>query len=1181
MQEDVPNTERREADQFADRAAEIVNWSILSDFIVEPSQFDGSGGGELVDAVRAAFDTLLGETEISGANKSLDPGNIDIAGRRADFASHVDSFPATALFDLLEADSWVRSVDPAQSTALSSDPPSTNDETPPDVEDANQENETAPETRLAFCGCAGCVAERLENASAMVDEHSGQQGYVLNGVRWEIDPLVHQVGATVTWSIATANYVADYIQFDGFITGQFINVIRAAFDAWEAVTNIDFIESSDSSNIDIRLGYGDIDGPSGTLGIAYYSYDSDDILTQSFIEFDESENWDMTIGAPQSGFGAYVVALHEIGHAIGISHSNVSGAVMAAFYNSSLSGLTQDDINAAQAIYGEPGAIINPPPSNSAPQDVALSANSVTENAAAGTVVGFLSADDPDSGDTHSYQILSGQSESGSENFTIVGNQLRVAAGANIDFESDSSIQITIRATDNGGLSVDRSFAIQVENQPINDIAITSGGSVSENAVGGTAVATFAAYESGTAEPNAQLTLLSNGGGLFYLAGDTLRVVNGARLDFESDTNHTVRIRATDDGGSVRDEVFTIQVSNIPVTDIALLSGGTVAENAGGGTVVATFAASESGLVEPAAQLSLVDDAGGLFELDGDMLKVADGAAFDFESAPSHTVRILATDGSGGSRQEDFVIDVVNTPISDIAVTSGGSVTEGASAGTTVAVFQAFDDQPELTAQWTLTDDAGGRFVLDGNVLKVAPGAILDFEESTSHSVTIRASDGNGPAYQESFVIVVANSSISDITLVSGGTISENAAAGVAVAQFAALENGDAAEATFSLIEDAGGLFVLEGDTLRVAAGASLDFETATSHTVRLSASDGGQPYEEDFVIQVANMAISGIAFASGGSVDENSVADTIVATFEASENPIEPTATFNLVDDADGRFHLDGNQLKVANGALLDFEAATSHTVEVGATDGTGAVFSQAFIIQVNDVSGEVIWGTTQQDILAGTPEDDVIRALSSDDVIEGSGGPDTIDGDSGNDTVVYDGARADFDQDLLANGNVLVKKPDGSTDTLIEIERIDLADGDYVYDIDSDNLGFGYRIYQAAFGRIPDEGGIRFWIDVLDRLDADGLSQHQKQQFLASTFIGSAEFEARYGSDPTDFEYIEAMYQNVLLRSPDQGGFDYWVARMGDPGVTREDILISFTESAENYGITSPSLDDGVWVV
>ncbi len=1131
---------------------------------------------------------------------------------------------------------------------------------------------------FAICGCSGCVSQRLNDASDAV-EQNGNQEYNLNGVRWEVDPVVHQAGATVTWSMATANYLADYIQFDGFISdAQFISVIRAAFDAWEQVTNIDFVEVSDSSNVDIRLGYGDIDGSSGTLGVAYYSWNGSNELTQSFIEFDSAENWNLNIGGGGPGISAYIVALHEIGHAIGIGHSDNGGAVMAAFLNNSLTGLTQDDIDAAQAIYGSlaagGGGGGGGTPANSDPDGVSLSANSVTENASAGTLIGMLTASDPDAGDTHSFEIIAQSSGAGWSNFEIVGDQLRLATGADIDFESNESFQLTIRVTDQDDAFFDQSVTVQVNNQAITDIALTSGGSVAENAFGGTSVATFAAFESGTPE-TAQLSLINDAGGLFVLDGNVLRVANGATLDYETDTSHVVRIRATDGTGPAHEENFVIQIENVAISDISM-SGGSVGEDAGGGTSVAQFQVFEgvddvaasltliddagglfvldgntlklaagaqldfetetshtvrigatdgngSGLEEdfliqvvnvpvqditlsgnfitenaaagteigqlqafdeqvlPLADFTLVDDAGGLFVLDGDVLKLAPAAQLDFESAPTHTVRVSASDGSGPAHEEEFTVQLINTAISDIALATGGSVLEGAAAGTEVATFQAFDDQLESTAQFSLLDDAGGRFVLDGNTLRVAAGAALDFEDATSHTVRISATDGNGPAREEDFAIEVSNTSISDIALVSGGSIQENAASGTEVASFEAYEFGGVASAQFSLLDDAGGLFVLEQNVLKVANGAAIDYETATSHTVLLQAVDGsGQPYEEEFVIQIANMAISDIAIASGGSVNENSAADTVVATFEASENPLEPSAIYTLVDDANGLFYLDGNTLKVADGATLDFEVATSHTVRVSATDGTGPAHEEDFVIDVNDLGGTPITGDGGANKLDGTQENDQIDAGSGDDTIQESAGSDVIDGEGGNDTVVYGGSRSDYQQQLLGLGMVRVDKPGGNSDTLFNIERIDLTDGDFVFDIDSPNIGFSYRIYQAAFGRTPDEGGLRFWTGVLDGLDERGWSDEVKQQYIATQFNQSDEFRDLYGANPSNFDYIDAMYVNVLFRLPDQEGYDFWVGGM-ENGLTREQILIAFSESDENVQNNQENLDNGVWVV
>ena len=118
-----------------------------------------------------------------------------------------------------------------------------------------------------------------------------------------------------------------------------------------------------------------------------------------------------------------------------------------------------------------------------------------------------------------------------------------------------------------------------------------------------------------------------------------------------------------------------------------------------------------------------------------------------------------------------------------------------------------------------------------------------------------------------------------------------------------------------------------------------------------------------------------------------------------------------------------------------------------------------------------------------------------------------DRIDGGASTDTVVYDGVRTDFVQDLQVDGSILLTKSNGDIDLLFGIERLDMTDGDYDFDIGSLNLGFAYRLYGAAYGRTPDEGGLRYWTGVLDDLDVNnpGLD---KQGHLADQFLGADEF-------------------------------------------------------------------------
>jgi parallel beta-helix repeat protein len=101
-----------------------------------------------------------------------------------------------------------------------------------------------------------------------------------------------------------------------------------------------------------------------------------------------------------------------------------------------------------------------PPPANQPPIDVYLTASIVRENSTVGSVVGALSAADPNVGDHHSFTLL----DNAGGRFAISGNQLVVAGGASLNYEAATSHTVVVRATDVGGLSVDKTLTIGIQN---------------------------------------------------------------------------------------------------------------------------------------------------------------------------------------------------------------------------------------------------------------------------------------------------------------------------------------------------------------------------------------------------------------------------------------------------------------------------------------------------------------------------------------------------------------------------------------------------------------------------------------------------------------------------------------------------------------------------------------------
>ena len=110
--------------------------------------------------------------------------------------------------------------------------------------------------------------------------------------------------------------------------------------------------------------------------------------------------------------------------------------------------------------------------------------------------------------------------------------------------------------------------------------------------------------------------------------------------------------------------------------------------------------------------------------------------------------------------------------------------------------------------------------------------------------------------------------------------------------------------------------------------------------------------------------------------------------------------------------------------------------------------------------------------------------------------------------------------------------------------------------------NSGKMFRLYNASFKRLPDPDGLRYWI-------ANYSSGKDDERAVASSFLTSNEFKLRYGENISDSTYVNTLYKNVLGRDADTGGLNYWLGQLNSGGETRYEVLLGFSESAENKGL------------
>ena len=108
--------------------------------------------------------------------------------------------------------------------------------------------------------------------------------------------------------------------------------------------------------------------------------------------------------------------------------------------------------------------------------------------------------------------------------------------------------------------------------------------------------------------------------------------------------------------------------------------------------------------------------------------------------------------------------------------------------------------------------------------------------------------------------------------------------------------------------------------------------------------------------------------------------------------------------------------------------------------------------------------------------------------------------------------------------------------------------------------------RLYQAYFLRIPDYGGLNYWIG---RNRAG-----QSPSSISGFFAGSTEFKKAYGANISNGAFLKLVYGNVLGRSPDPSGYNYWLKLMNAHKIGRGSVMLLFSDSAEYKSTQNPRI-------
>ena len=355
--------------------------------------------------------------------------------------------------------------------------------------------------------------------------------------------------------------------------------------------------------------------------------------------------------------------------------------------------------------------------------------------------------------------------------------------------------------------------------------------------------------------------------------------------------------------------------------------------------------------------------------------------AYDHDGTENFTdaFSFSVDDGAGSTSTGTFSITITPVNDNDPTITSNGagatasiSIAENTTAVTTVTATDS--DLPTQTLTYSLAGSAdAGLFTIDSNSGVLSFSSARDFESPSDadgdgvYIVTVEVSDG-ARTYTQTISVTITDVNEGSVSAVvdsdsAADTVAENSVIGITVGVTAVATDPDGTDVvTYSLTDDAGGRFAINPNTGVMTVAGAIDREAAASYDITIRATSTDTSFTSlNVTISITDVNEFSVSTpvdidATANSVAENAANGTLVGITASAVDGDATTnsVTYSLDDDAGGRFAIDANSgvVTVANGSLLNFEAATSHDIVIRATSSDLSTATQVMTITLTDVN-------------------------------------------------------------------------------------------------------------------------------------------------------------------------------------------------------------------------------------
>jgi VCBS repeat-containing protein len=416
------------------------------------------------------------------------------------------------------------------------------------------------------------------------------------------------------------------------------------------------------------------------------------------------------------------------------------------------------------------------------PPVVSAATFSLPENSAAATIVGVVTATDPNADQSKTFSITGGNVD-GAFTINAATGEITVANPAALNFEGTATFSLTIQVSDNGDPVQSSTGTITINLTNVNETPTVTPATftIEENSVATSAVGTVTASDPDADQTKSFVILSGNTGGAFSINPTTgvITVANAGPLNFEASSTFNLVIQATDNGVPAKAGTATITVNLTNVNEAPTVTPATftIAENLVANTTVGTVTASDPDSGQTRSFTILSGNTGGAFAIDPTTgaITVANAGTLNFEASSTFNLIIQATDNGNPAKSGTATVSINLTDVNEAPTVTPATFTiaENSLVAAAVGTVGATDVDALQTRTFSITaGNTNGAFAINAQTgaITVANSAAVDFETTPTFNLTVQATDNGIPAKSRSATVTVNLTNVSEQPIIANGS---------------------------------------------------------------------------------------------------------------------------------------------------------------------------------------------------------------------------------------------------------------------------------------------------------------------------------------------------------------------------------------------------------------------------